>query len=89
MHRGLCYVESKLKKHLFFTFLPFYFFIFKEQPRWLNIPLGFFFTFLPLKSTAGNSERSSDGCKDGDSNLQNRFQVFAFIIFILMLNVEC
>ena len=28
MHRGLCYVESKFKKHLFFTFLPFYFFTF-------------------------------------------------------------
>ena len=27
MHRGLCYVESKFKKHLF---LPFYFFTFKE-----------------------------------------------------------
>ena len=23
MHRGLCYVESKFKKHLFFAFLPF------------------------------------------------------------------
>lgn len=44
MHRGLCYVESKFKKHLFFTFLPF---TFKEQPCWLNIPLGFF-TFLPF-----------------------------------------
>ena len=45
MHRGLCYVESKFKKHFFlplksslaakiplgfFTFLPFYFFTFKE-----------------------------------------------------------
>ena len=40
MHRGLCYVESKFKKHLFF-----YLFTFKEQPCWLNIPLGFF-TFL-------------------------------------------
>ena len=67
MHRGLCYVESKFKKHLFF-----YLFTFKEQPCWLNIPLGFF-TFLSLKSAAGNSERSSDGCKDGDCNLQNRF----------------
>ena len=47
MHRGLCYVESKFKKHLFFTFLPFYLFTFKEQPCWLNIPLGFF-TFLPF-----------------------------------------
>ena len=79
MHRGLCYVESKFKKHLFFTF--------KEQPRWLNIPLGFFFTFLPLKSTAGNSERSSDGCKDGDSNLQNRFPSVCF--HNLYFNVEC
>ena len=67
MHRGLCYVESKIKKHLFF----------------------YLFTFLPLKSAAGNSERSSDGCKDGDCNLQIVFQVFAFIIFSLMLNVEC
>ena len=24
MHRGLCYVESKFKKHLFFTFLLFF-----------------------------------------------------------------
>ena len=56
MHRGLCYVESKFKKHLFFTFLP----------------------FLPLKSTAGNSERSSDGCEEGDCNLQNRFPGICF-----------
>ena len=42
MHRGLCYVESKFKKHLFFTFLPF---TFKEQPCWLDIPLGFFLPF--------------------------------------------
>ena len=61
MHRGLCYVESKFKKHLFFTFLPFY-----------------LFTFLPLKSTAGNSERSSDGCEEGDCNLQNRFPGICF-----------
>ena len=86
MHRGLCYVESKFKKHLFFTFLPF---TFKEQPCWLNIPLGFFylFTFLPLKSAAGNSERSSDGCKDGDCNLQNRFPSICF--HNLYFNVEC
>ena len=38
MHRGLCYVESEFKKL-------FYLFTFKGQPRWLNIPLGFF-TFL-------------------------------------------
>ena len=24
MHRGLCYVESKFKKHLFFTFFTFF-----------------------------------------------------------------
>ena len=86
MHRGLCYVESKFKKHLFF-----YLFTFKEQPCWLNIPLGFFtfllFTFLPLKSAAGNSERSSDGCKDGDCNLQNRFPSICF--HNLYFNVEC
>ena len=28
-----------------------------------------FFTFLLLKATAGNSERSSDGCEEGDCNL--------------------
>lgn len=55
MHRGLCYAESKFKKHLFLLF-----------------------TFLPLKSTAGNSERSSDGCKDGYCNLQNRFPSICF-----------
>ena len=53
MHRGLYYVESKFKKHHFFT-------------------------FLPLKAAAGNSERSSDGCKDGDCNLQNRFPSICF-----------
>ena len=67
MHRGLCYVESKFKKH---PFLPFY-----------------LFTFLPLKSAAGNSERSSDGCKDGDCNLQNRFPSICF--HNLYFNVEC
>ena len=70
MHRGLCYVESKFKKHLFFTFLLFY-----------------LFTFLPLKSAAGNSERSSDGCKDGDCNLQNRFPSIYF--HNVYFNVEC
>lgn len=64
MHRGLCYVESKFKKHLFY-----------------------FFTFLPLKTAAGNSERSSDGCKDGDCNLQNRFPSICF--HNLYFNVEC
>ena len=62
MHRGLCYVESKFKKDLFFT-------------------------FLPLKSAAGNSERCSDGCKDGDCNLQNRFPSVCF--HNLYFNVEC
>ena len=33
------------------SFLPFYFFTFKGHPRWLNIPLGFFylFTFFTFK----------------------------------------
>ena len=69
MHRGLCYVESKFKKHLFYLF-----------------------TFLPLKSAAGNSERCSDGCKDGDSNLQNRFPSIYFhnLYFnVDFFNVEC
>ena len=69
MHRGLCYVESKFKKHLFYLF-----------------------TFLPLKSAAGNSERSSDGCKDGDCNLQNRFPSVCFhnLYFnVDFFNVEC
>ena len=48
----------------------------------------YLFTFLPLKSAACNSERSSDGCKDGDCNLQNRFPSVCFHN-ILMLNVEC
>ena len=63
MHRGLCYVESKFKKHL-----------------------------LPLKSAAGNSERSSDGCKDGDCNLQNCFPSIYFhnLYFnVDFFNVEC
>ena len=47
----------------------------------------YFFTFLPLKSAAGNSERSSDGCKDGDCNLQNRFPSICF--HNLYFNVEC
>ena len=38
----------------------------------------YLFTFLPLKSTAGNSERSSDGCEEGDCNLQNRFPCICF-----------
>ena len=67
MHRGLCYVESKFKKHHFLLF--------------------YLFTFLPLKSTAGNSERSSDSCKDGYCNLQNRFPSIYF--HNLYFNVEC
>ena len=38
----------------------------------------YFFTFLPLKATAGNSERSSDGCEEGDCNLQNSFPGICF-----------
>lgn len=37
-----------------------------------------FLPFLPLKSAAGNSERSSDGCEEGDCNLQNRFPGICF-----------
>ena len=40
--------------------------------------LFYLFTFLPLKTAAGNSERSSDGCKDGDCNLQNCFPSVCF-----------
>ena len=52
----------------------------------------YLFTFLPLKSTAGNSERSSDGCKDGDCNLQNCFPSICFhnLYFnVDFFNVEC
>ena len=83
MHRGLCYVESKFKKHLFFTFLP----LKSSLAGLTSARLFYLFTFLPLKSTAGNSERSSDGCKDGDSNLQNRFPSVCF--HNLYFNVEC
>ena len=54
--------------------------------------LFYLFTFLPLKSAAGNSERSSDGCKDGDCNLQNRFPSVYFhnLYFnVDFFNVEC
>ena len=78
MHRGLCYVESKFKKHLFFTFLPLKSSLARLTSRE---------AFLPLTSTAGNSERSSNGCKDGDSNLQNRFPSICF--HNLYFNVEC
>ena len=33
---------------------------------------------LFLHATAGNSERSSDGCEEGDCNLQNRFPGICF-----------
>ena len=52
----------------------------------------YLFTFLPLKAAAGNSERSSDGCKDGDCNLQNRFPSICFhnLYFnVDFFNVEC
>ena len=42
MHRGLCYVESKFKKHLFFTFL-----LLKSSLA-AKIPLGFFYLFTFL-----------------------------------------
>lgn len=65
MHRGLCYVESKFKKHLFFYTLQ-----------------------LVTPSVVAMAVRTEIAiCKIV-------FQVFAFIIFILMLtflmlNVEC
>ena len=31
-----------------------------------------------LHATAGNSERSSDGCEEGDCNLQNSFPGICF-----------
>ena len=52
----------------------------------------YLFTFLPLKTAAGNSERSSDGCKDGDCNLQNCFPSICFhnLYFnVDFFNVEC
>ena len=33
----------------------------------------YFFTFLPLKAAACYTEGGSDGCKEGDCNLQNCF----------------
>ena len=81
MHRGLCYVESKFKKHLFFLPLK------SSLAGLTSARLFYLFTFLPLKTAAGNSERSSDGCKDGDCNLQNRFPSVYF--HNLYFNVEC
>jgi hypothetical protein len=40
--------------------------------------LRLFLPFYLLKATAGNSERSSDGCEEGDRNLQNRFPGICF-----------
>lgn len=43
-----------------------------------------------LHATAGNSERSSDSCKEGYCNLQNCFPSIYFHIFnFLMLSVKC
>ena len=71
MHRGLAMSNQNLKN---IFFLLFYLFTF--------LPLKGFFTFLPLKSTtAGNTERSSDSCKEGYCNLQNCFPSIYFHIF--------
>ena len=35
--------------------------------------LFYLFTFLPLKAAACYTEGGSDGCKEGDCNLQNCF----------------
>ena len=78
MHRGLCYVESKFKKHLFF-----YFFTFKEQPCWLNIPLGFF-TFLPFylyKVQLVTPSVVAMAVRTEIAICKIVFQVFTFIIF--------
>ena len=51
------------------------------------------FTFLPLKAaTACYTEGGSDGCKEGDCNLQNRFPGICFhhlYYYFLMLSVIC
>ena len=49
------------------------------------------FTFLPLKAAAAcYAEGGSDGCKEGDCNLQNCFPGTCFHnLYFLMLNVEC
>ena len=79
MHRGLCYVESKFKKHLF------YFFTFKEQPCWLNIPLGFFylFTLLPFylyKVQLVTPSVVAMAVRTEIAICKIVFQVFAFIV---------
>ena len=39
----------------------------------------YFFTFLPLKAAAASyTEGGSDGCKEGDCNLQNCFPCTCF-----------
>ena len=74
MHRGLCYVESKFKKHLFYLFTFLLFYLYKVQ--------------LVTPSVVAMAVRTEIAiCKIV-------FQVFTFIIFILMLtflmlNVEC
>ena len=49
------------------------------------------FTFLPLKAAAAcHTEGGSDGCKEGDCNLQNCFSGTCFHnVYFLMFNVEC
>ena len=41
-----------------------------------------------LHATAGNSERSSDSCKEGYCNLQNRLPGICFH-HLLFFNVKC
>ena len=77
MHRGLCYVESKFKKHHFFTF--------KEPPCWLNIPLGFFylFTLLPFylyKVQLVTPSVVAMAVRTEIAICKIVFQVFAFIV---------
>ena len=47
--------------------------------------------FLPLNSAAAcYTEGGSDGCKEGDCNLQNCFPGTCFHnVYFLMFNVEC
>lgn len=56
----------------------------KKKPPMRDAPGGFAMSNQNLKNifflhaTAGNSERSSDGCEEGDCNLQNRFPGICF-----------
>ena len=83
--------NQNLKNIFFFTF-----FTFKEQPCWLNIPLGFF-TFLPFylyKVQLVTPSVVAMAVRTEIAICKIVFQVFTFIIFILMLtflmlNVEC